>query len=112
MRPIQTRFRCGSGPEAVSYTHLDVYKRQPLKDVSSRGEFRTYMLSVLISSKHSYSAMHLAIQQIHQRFVQHGPLVLESTPVSYTHLDVYKRQELMHLYSKSTQFLKLQTIKL
>ena len=38
------------------------------------------MLSVLISSKHSYSAMHLAIQQIHQRFVQLGPLVLESTP--------------------------------
>ena len=41
------------------------------------------MLSVLISSKHSYSAMHLAIQQIHQRFVQHGPLVLESTPLKH-----------------------------
>ena len=39
------------------------------------------MLSVLISSKHSYSAVHLAVQLIHQRFVQHGPLVLESTPL-------------------------------
>jgi hypothetical protein len=36
------------------------------------------MLSALISSKHSYSAMQLAPQQIHQRFVQLGPLVLES----------------------------------
>ena len=39
------------------------------------------MLSVLISSKRSYSAVHLAAQLIHQRFVQHGPLVLESTPL-------------------------------
>ena len=38
------------------------------------------MLSALISSKHSYSAVHLAAQLIHQRFVQLGPLVLESTP--------------------------------
>jgi hypothetical protein len=35
------------------------------------------MLSVLIYSEHSYSAMHLAAQLIHQRFVQLGPLVLE-----------------------------------
>ena len=39
------------------------------------------MLSVLISSKLSYSAVHLAAQLIHQRFVQLGPLVLESTPL-------------------------------
>ncbi len=39
------------------------------------------MLSALISSKRSYSAVHLAAQLIHQRFVQHGPLVLESTPL-------------------------------
>jgi hypothetical protein len=35
------------------------------------------MLSALISSELSYSAMHLAAQLIHQRFVQLGPLVLE-----------------------------------
>ena len=38
------------------------------------------MLSALISSKHSYSAVHLAAQLIHQRFVQSGPLVLRSAP--------------------------------
>ena len=39
------------------------------------------MLSALIPSEHSYSAMHLAAQPIHQRFVQLGPLVLKSDPV-------------------------------
>ena len=41
------------------------------------------MLSVLISSKHSYPAMHLAAQLVHQRFVQLGPLVLESGPLKF-----------------------------
>jgi hypothetical protein len=39
------------------------------------------MLSALISSKHSYSALHLAAQPIHQRLVQSGPLVLRSGPL-------------------------------
>ena len=38
------------------------------------------MLSVLILTERSYSAVHLAAQLIHQRFVQLGPLVLESSP--------------------------------
>ena len=41
------------------------------------------MLSALIPSKRSYSAMLLAEQQIHQRFVQFGPLVLESDPLKF-----------------------------
>ena len=41
------------------------------------------MLSVLIPSEHSYSAMQLAPQQVHQRFVRHGPLVLESAPLKF-----------------------------
>ena len=36
------------------------------------------MLSALIRSKHSYPAVQLAPQQVHQRSVQHGPLVLVS----------------------------------
>ena len=36
------------------------------------------MLSALISSKRSYPAVQLALQPVHQRFVQLGPLVLES----------------------------------
>ena len=66
-------------PVAYQRRHL----QRPLKEVSSRGEFRTYMLSVLISSKHSYSAVHLAVQLIHQRFVQIGPLVLDSSPLKH-----------------------------
>jgi hypothetical protein len=38
------------------------------------------MLSAFISSAHSYPAVPLARQQVHQRCVQLGPLVLESTP--------------------------------
>ena len=36
------------------------------------------MLSVLIHSRHSYPAVQLALQPVHSRFVQLGPLVLES----------------------------------
>ena len=38
------------------------------------------MLSALIHSIRSYSAMQLASQPIHQRYVQLGPLVLKSDP--------------------------------
>src|SRR6195952_2953288 len=40
------------------------------------------MLSAFILSVHSYSALHLAAQQIHQRYVRPGPLVLESAPLN------------------------------
>src|SRR5512134_1846251 len=38
------------------------------------------MLSAFILSVHSYSALHLAAQLIHQRYVRPGPLVLRSDP--------------------------------
>jgi hypothetical protein len=41
------------------------------------------MLSALISSKRSYPALQLAPQQVHQRFVPPGPLVLEGGPLKY-----------------------------
>jgi hypothetical protein len=40
------------------------------------------MLSALISSARSYSALQLAPQQIHQRCVLPGPLVLEKGPLN------------------------------
>ena len=40
------------------------------------------MLSALIYSALSYSAMHVATQQMHQRCVQPGPLVLRSDPLN------------------------------
>ena len=53
---------------------------RPLKEISSCGGFRTYMLSVLIPSRRSYSAVLLAEQPIHQRSVHLGPLVLTTDP--------------------------------
>ena len=44
------------------------------------------MLSALISSGHSYPAMHLAVQLAHQRSILLGPLVLEKTPLKYPRL--------------------------
>ena len=57
------------------------------------------MLSALILPKLSYSAMHLAAQLIHQRFVQPGPLVLRSallklpTPTTDRDRTVSRRSE-------------------
>src|SRR5210317_885154 len=57
------------------------------------------MLSALIPAQHSYSAVQLAPQPIHQRFVQHGPLVLRSgllkllTPTTDRDRTVSRRSE-------------------
>src|SRR5260221_1593521 len=39
------------------------------------------MLSALIRSQHSYPAVQLALQPVHQRLVQSGPLVQRSDPL-------------------------------
>src|SRR5829696_1114090 len=41
------------------------------------------MLSAVIPSVHSYPAARLAPRQVHQRYVQPGPLVLGSTPLKF-----------------------------
>ena len=41
------------------------------------------MLSAVILSIHSYSALQLALQQIHQRYVHPGPLVLRTTLLNF-----------------------------
>ena len=57
------------------------------------------MLSALIPSERSYPALHLAIQQVHQRLVQPGPLVLRSdllrhhTPTTDRDRTVSRRSE-------------------
>ncbi len=40
------------------------------------------MLSALILTVHSYSALHLAAQPIHQRHIRSGPLVLRACPLN------------------------------
>ena len=59
----------------VSYTHLDVYKRQPLSFIIRN---RSSFLNISPIG----SIMSIAV-------LSEGRA---STPVSYTHLDVYKRQ--------------------
>src|SRR5215467_8857536 len=57
------------------------------------------MLSALITAECGYPELHLATQQVHQRFVQPGPLVLGSSPLKFpapiTHRDrtVLRRSE-------------------
>src|SRR5690554_2428394 len=57
------------------------------------------MLSALILAVHSYSALHLAAQLIHQRYIRPGPLVLRSclrnllTPTTDRDRTVLRRSE-------------------
>jgi hypothetical protein len=44
------------------------------------------MLSALIAYEHSYPAVLLAEQPVHQRFALSGPLVLGKTPLKYQRL--------------------------
>ena len=64
----------------VSYTHLDVYKRQPVQ-------------YVLLDTP----GIHKPRNRLDSRMTQTAAASLKDvdvTPVSYTHLDVYKRQVL------------------
>ena len=72
---------CPGRPKAVSYTHLDVYKRQNLFSSLSWHKpwiHRSQSLHTLISE--SSGCLRLALPSY------------RLTAVSYTHLDVYKRQ--------------------
>ena len=76
--------------EAVSYTHLDVYKRQC--QVHTHFFFRVgcaIFLSLLFYDKETFPQVDMAVSYTHLP----GSLALRKPdPVSYTHLDVYKRQ--------------------
>ena len=74
-----------SKAEAVSYTHLDVYKRQVLAELLAVVEQR----QALIQGEQRLGAARLDPTD-HVGDLQ-GLLVI-LVPVSYTHLDVYKRQ--------------------
>ena len=63
----------------VSYTHLDVYKRQLL-------DFFHVKQDEVLSLKYIFEQLHLTTHPL--------KMLCMDIPVSYTHLDVYKRQEL------------------
>ena len=66
-------------PEPVSYTHLDVYKRQLVQDVAN---FDPSSVDIAL-----FSAGGAASKEYAPKFAAAGVVA-----VSYTHLDVYKRQ--------------------
>ena len=74
--------------EVVSYTHLDVYKRQTLMSKAAVSYYPSY-ICLLYTSKQGFLEFPLypAAYPDHRN---HCPVKL--LPVSYTHLDVYKRQ--------------------
>ena len=65
--------------KAVSYTHLDVYKRQV--------EALSDQLQRLSTEEISVNIIHKGVGQITE-----SDVLLAAASVSYTHLDVYKRQ--------------------
>ena len=72
---------------AVSYTHLDVYKRQELLAIiekNSRIDLKE--LAVILGVEEIDVVNELAALEAE------GIICGYHTPVSYTHLDVYKRQ--------------------
>ena len=79
METIQHRLKIlRANRDPVSYTHLDVYKRQ-----------RPYCAVKTKKTRSSAFFSAETVRAIDQ--ARHKPL---ETPVSYTHLDVYKRQQL------------------
>ena len=67
----------------VSYTHLDVYKRQGQRNVLPPAGF--YSAAAALRSRSNGLLFHRRAQE---RLSSAG----RPEPVSYTHLDVYKRQ--------------------
>ena len=75
------------GSNAVSYTHLDVYKRQNNERPTEPRTYRNYYNNLMVK---------LNIPKLKYHGLRHS----FATPVSYTHLDVYKRQ--VHQRKSST----------
>src|SRR5499433_1564600 len=61
------------------------------------------MLSAVISSAHSYPAMHLAIQPVHQRCVHSGPLVLGVAPLKLPTPTVDRDQTVSRRFKPSSR---------
>ena len=87
--PALSAQTAGAAPRAVSYTHLDVYKRQLVGRVCH---------GVLETWEWDAAEVAGAVARAAQRLKAECPGVdwraIEDA-VSYTHLDVYKRQELL-----------------
>ena len=95
----------GSEVEPVSYTHLDVYKRQavyvPADDLTDPAPATTFAhldATTVLSRAISEKGIYPAVDPLESTSRILDPKVVGEEPVSYTHLDVYKRQELLPYY--------------
>src|SRR5690606_25545529 len=70
---------CASTPDLSTWWSSTVLIGIPGFEAS----FLLEMLSAVISSIHSYPAVPLARQLVHQRYVHPGPLVLRTAPLKY-----------------------------
>ena len=70
--------------DPVSYTHLDVYKRQLPAWAGDR--------EAVPATPAEFPACQTAARPPDGHFADRGGLVCSPEAVSYTHLDVYKRQ--------------------
>ena len=82
IQPSERKRRNKHGFRAVSYTHLDVYKRQPYR-------FRKTIRFKKIKTKNHGNCFKNFNHTCRHRTSLHP---LYGNAVSYTHLDVYKRQ--------------------
>ena len=99
------------GPVPVSYTHLDVYKRQVLqvKRTEAKGKALIGMMRqeqkrirpgtcdryiLVIASRTLRDELKEEIRKMIPEIRDTGDIVTGIDSVSYTHLDVYKRQAL------------------
>ena len=89
------------GVETVSYTHLDVYKRQKADRASgpkcaeeAYALFQQFQPDGVIAADDDAQAMFVApfLKDKTDKPVMFNGVNTEPDPVSYTHLDVYKRQ--------------------
>lgn len=70
-------------PLAYQPRSLQGYLLYKIWENSSWRRLLAQMLSAIIPSTHRYSALQLALQQIHQRYVHSGPLVLGTGPLKF-----------------------------
>ena len=83
-------------PAAVSYTHLDVYKRQIDKAVKEAAEYEAQdkKKKEAIDARNDADSMvfqtEKALEEVGDKISADDKASVEA--VSYTHLDVYKRQ--------------------
>ena len=73
----------GHRPVPVSYTHLDVYKRQEMPDVKK---------SYWYAYENNLVVVHPSTEELAHKVRAYILNPKGSDAVSYTHLDVYKRQ--------------------